>query len=135
MSLGDYIASNTRIDDVKASAKAAMFDVKGGENMLTMFAVFNARWFRAAQVRTFVVNQGCVSIHRNTVRNALEQLVSLGFLDREGGVGTGKQVRYRRKQTCVQAQQEKSVERVSRARALRDKVGRRLAVRQLASNP
>ena len=129
MSLGDYIASNTSIDDVKASAKAAMFDVKGGENMLTMFAVFNARWFRAAQVRTFVVNQGCVSIHRNTVRNALEQLVSLGFLDREGGQGTGKQVRYRRKQTCAQAQQEQSRERVSKARALRDKVVRRVAGR------
>ena len=126
MSLGDYIASNTSIEDVKASAKAAMFDVKGGENMLTMFAVFNARWFRAAQVRTFVVNQGCVSIHRNTVRNALEQLVSLGFLERAVDEDQRKQPRYRRKQTIAQAQQEQRTERVSRARALRDRVSRKL---------
>ena len=129
MSLGDYIGSNTSIDDVKASAKAAMFVAKGGEQMLTMFAVFKGRWFLSAKVRPFVVNQGCVSIHRNTVRNALEQLVSLGFLEREGGPGTGRQVRYRRKQTSAEAQQEQSRERASKARALRDKVVRRVAGR------
>lgn len=77
--VGGYIAATVPLASVaKARTK---FKVRGGGQMIALFAAQPSIWFRVGQVQASLRLQGVI-VCRESVREGLDQLVEMGFLER-----------------------------------------------------
>jgi hypothetical protein len=75
---GDYITANVPRDAV--ARVRVVFKVKGGGQIINLFAAMPSVWFRVGKVRSVLLLAGVV-MSRETVRKALNQLVEMDFLE------------------------------------------------------
>ncbi len=94
-SMGDFLASTHKVEEM--SAKAQVFSYKGGGQIIAYFATFTDSWLSVDRVREVVELQG-IKVHRDTIRDALNALTEMAFLEKHcSGTAPNSPVRYRRK--------------------------------------
>ena len=96
MNRGAYLTNNVDLQHVAALTET--FNVKGGGQMIDLFARTPDAWYSVGDVQRLVRLQGVV-VDRKTVRTALNQLSEkMMFLEKVFcGTGRIQKARYRRK--------------------------------------
>ncbi len=111
MTRGNHLLATVPLAQVQSGA---VISFKGSGQVIDLFSHFVDEYFTVGNVREILAAQG-VEVHRNGLRNGMDQLVSNGFLEKQdaGGV-SGAAALYRRR--LSEAQRE--YRRNERARAL-----------------
>lgn len=126
--VGGYVASTVPLASVAAAQRT--FKVRGGGQMIALFAAQPSIWFRVGQVQASLRLQGvCVSVV--SVRYGLNQLVEMGFLEKMVDAEKVSTAAHRYRRLLSEAQRDllKQPVRVSTplATAIREKRERRKA--------
>jgi len=127
MSLGSYLQTAVKVADLAASSE--VFAVKGGGQIISYFATFTDAWLTVGEVQRAVRLMGVV-VHRDTIREALDRLSGMGFLEKMmSEKGGNSPARYRRKlsDAARDLQRKRASMPALRSAALREKQARRVA--------
>ena len=118
--VGRYLTRTVALHSVAGAS--ATFRAKGGGQMIALFAAQPSIWFKVSDVQASLCLQG-VLVSRESVRDGLDQLVNMGFLERmQKMVGlkkvSGAAQRYRRQLSEAQRELLSAPAKLSAPRAL-----------------